>query len=132
MPMGMLRRIPPDSVAPLRAAGAAGSPVNRHLLHGRGPVDVVLPAGALTDQAHQAHPMPGFTLYEPIRGHILGIGERGIRSTVSRAQLEEALQGYFTSNHSFLLTEDFTQMDDLGDAIDRVSAVILGGHVPGP
>jgi len=86
MPTGMLRRIPPDSVAPLRAAGASGSPVNRHLLHGRSPVDVVLPAGALTDQAHQAHPMPDFTLYEPIRGHIPGAGERGIRSTVSRDQ----------------------------------------------
>jgi transposase len=41
-----------------------------------------------------------------------------------RAQLEEALQGYFTPHHSFLLTEYFSQMDDLDDAIDRVSAVI--------
>jgi transposase len=41
-----------------------------------------------------------------------------------RAELEEALQGYFTSHHSFLLTEYFSQMDDLDDAIERVSAVI--------
>ena len=41
-----------------------------------------------------------------------------------RAQLAEALQGYFTPHHSFLLTEYFSQMDDLDDAIDRVSAVI--------
>ena len=41
-----------------------------------------------------------------------------------RAQLEEALQGYFTPHHSFLLTEYFSQMDYLNDAIDRVSAVI--------
>jgi transposase len=41
-----------------------------------------------------------------------------------RAQLEEALQGYFTPHHSFLLTEYFSQMDYLDDAIDRVSAVI--------
>jgi transposase len=41
-----------------------------------------------------------------------------------RAQLEEALQGYFTPHHSFLLTEYFSQMDYLDDAINRVSAVI--------
>jgi transposase len=41
-----------------------------------------------------------------------------------RAQLEDALQGYFTPHHSFLLTEYFSQMDYLDDAIDRVSAVI--------
>jgi transposase len=41
-----------------------------------------------------------------------------------RAQLEEALQGYFTPHHSFLLTEYFSQMDYLDDAIDRVSEVI--------
>jgi transposase len=39
-----------------------------------------------------------------------------------RAQLEEALQGYFTPHQSFLLTEYFSQMDYLDDAIDRVSA----------
>jgi transposase len=41
-----------------------------------------------------------------------------------RAELEEALQGYFTPHHSFLLTEYFSQMDYLDDAIERVSAVI--------
>jgi transposase len=46
------------------------------------------------------------------------------RLRTKRAQLEEALQGYFTPHHRFLLTEDFSQMDDFDDAIDRVSAVI--------
>jgi transposase len=41
-----------------------------------------------------------------------------------RAELEEAWQGYFTPPHSFLLTEYFSQMDYLDDAIERVSAVI--------
>ena len=34
------------------------------------------------------------------------------------------MPGYFTPHHRFLLTEYFSQMDDLDDAIDRVSAVI--------
>jgi transposase len=46
------------------------------------------------------------------------------RLRAKRAQLEEALQGYFTPHHSFLLTEYFSQIDYLDDAIDRVSAVI--------
>jgi transposase len=46
------------------------------------------------------------------------------RLRAKRAQLEEALQGYFTPHHSFLLTEYFSQMDYLDDAIDRVSAAI--------
>jgi transposase len=46
------------------------------------------------------------------------------RLRAKRAQLAEALQGYFTPHHSFLLTEYFSQMDYLDDAIDRVSAVI--------
>jgi hypothetical protein len=31
MPIGMLKRIPPDSGVPLRTAGVAGGPVNRQL-----------------------------------------------------------------------------------------------------
>ena len=46
------------------------------------------------------------------------------RLRAKRDQLVEALQGYFTSHHSFLLTEYLSQIDDLDDAIDRVSAVI--------
>jgi hypothetical protein len=34
------------------------------------------------------------------------------RLRAKRAQLEEALQGYFTPHHRFLLTEYFSQMDD--------------------
>jgi transposase len=46
------------------------------------------------------------------------------RLRTKRAQLEEALQGYFTSHHRFLLTEYFSQIDYFDDAIARVSAVI--------
>jgi transposase len=46
------------------------------------------------------------------------------RLRTKRAQLEEALQGYFTPHHSFLLTEYFSQMDYFDDAIARVSGVI--------
>jgi transposase len=46
------------------------------------------------------------------------------RLRAKRAQLEEALQGYFTPHHSFLLTEYFSQIDYLDEAMDRVSAVI--------
>jgi len=38
--------------------------------------------------------------------------------------LEEALPGYCTPHHSFLLTEDLSQIDDLDDAIARVSTMI--------
>jgi transposase len=41
-----------------------------------------------------------------------------------RDWLAEALQGYFTSHHSFLLTESLSEIDSLRDAIARVSAVI--------
>jgi hypothetical protein len=37
--------------------------------------------------------------------------------------LEEALQGYCT-HHRFLLTEYLSQIDDLDDAIARVSTMI--------
>jgi transposase len=47
------------------------------------------------------------------------------RLRTTRAQLEEALQGYFTPHHRFLLTESFSQIDDFDDAIARVSAVIV-------
>jgi transposase len=46
------------------------------------------------------------------------------RLRTKRAQLTEALQGYFTSHHSFLLTEYLSQIDYLDEAIDRVSAAI--------
>src|SRR5919197_2094764 len=55
----------------------------------------------------------GATLAELARG----------RLRAKRDQLVEALQGYFTPHHSFLLTEYLSQIDDLDDAIDRVSAV---------
>jgi transposase len=48
---------------------------------------------------------------------------RGRRRT-KRDQLAEALQGYFTSHHSFLVTEYLSQIDSFDDAIDRVSALI--------
>jgi transposase len=46
------------------------------------------------------------------------------RLRAKRDQLAEALQGYFTPHHSFLLTEFLSQMDYLDDAIDHVSALI--------
>jgi transposase len=46
------------------------------------------------------------------------------RLRTKRDQLAEALQGYFTSHHSFLLTEYLSQIDYFDDAIDRVSALI--------
>ena len=46
------------------------------------------------------------------------------RLRAKRDQLTEALQGYFTAHHSFLLTEYLSQIDYFDDAIDRVSAVI--------
>jgi transposase len=46
------------------------------------------------------------------------------RLRTKRDQLAEALQGYFTSHHSFLVTEYLSQIDYFDDAIDRVSALI--------
>jgi transposase len=46
------------------------------------------------------------------------------RLRTKRDQLAEALQGYFTSHHNFLLTEYLSQIDYLDEAIDRVSAAI--------
>jgi transposase len=46
------------------------------------------------------------------------------RLRTKRDQLAEALRGYFTSHHGFLLTEYLCQIDDLDEAIDRVSAAI--------
>lgn len=46
------------------------------------------------------------------------------RLRTKRDQLADALQGYFTSHHSFLVTEYLSQIDYFDDAIDRVSAVI--------
>jgi transposase len=46
------------------------------------------------------------------------------RLRTKRDQLEEALRGYFTPHHGFLLTEYLSQIDYFDDAIDRVSAVI--------
>jgi transposase len=46
------------------------------------------------------------------------------RLRAKRSQLEEALQGYCTPHHSFLLTEYLSQIDDLDDAIARVSTMI--------
>jgi transposase len=46
------------------------------------------------------------------------------RLRAKRDQLEEALQGYCTPHHSFLLTEYLSQIDYLDDAIARVSTMI--------
>ena len=46
------------------------------------------------------------------------------RLRAKRDQLAEALQGYFSAHHSFLLTESLSQIDSFADAIERVSAVI--------
>jgi transposase len=46
------------------------------------------------------------------------------RLRAKRDQLAEALQGYFTPHHSFLLTEYLRQIDDLDEAIARVSTMI--------
>jgi transposase len=46
------------------------------------------------------------------------------RLRAKRDQLEEALHGYCTPHHSFLLTEYLSQIDDLDDAINRVSTMI--------
>jgi transposase len=46
------------------------------------------------------------------------------RLRTKRDQLAEALQGYFTPHHSFLVTEYLSQIDYFEDAIDRVSAMI--------
>jgi transposase len=46
------------------------------------------------------------------------------RLRTKRGQLAEALQGYFTSHHSFLVTEYLSQIDYFDDAIARVSAMI--------
>jgi transposase len=46
------------------------------------------------------------------------------RLRTKRDQLAEALRGYCTSHHCFLLTEYLCQMDDLDEAVDRVSAAI--------
>src|SRR5262245_17974126 len=46
------------------------------------------------------------------------------RLRTKRDQLAEALQGYFTPHHSFLVTEYLSQIDSCDDAIDRVSTVI--------
>jgi transposase len=61
------------------------------------------------------------------------VGERDVtvladfargRLRAKRVQLEEALQGYCTPHHSFLLTEYLSQIDYLDDAIARVSTMI--------
>jgi transposase len=46
------------------------------------------------------------------------------RLRTKRDQLAEALRGYCTSHHCFLLTEYLSQMDYLDEAVDRVSAAI--------
>jgi transposase len=46
------------------------------------------------------------------------------RLRTKRDQLAEALQGYFTSHHSFLVTEYLSQIDYFDEAIARVSAMI--------
>ena len=46
------------------------------------------------------------------------------RLRAKRDQLEEALRGYCTPHHSFLLTEYLSQIDYLDEAIARVSAMI--------
>jgi transposase len=46
------------------------------------------------------------------------------RLRAKRDQLAEALRGSCTSHHGFLLTEYLRQIDDLDEAIDRVSAAI--------
>jgi transposase len=46
------------------------------------------------------------------------------RLRAKRDQLAEALEGYFTAHHSFLLTAYLSQIDYFDDAIERVSAVI--------
>jgi transposase len=46
------------------------------------------------------------------------------RLRAKRDQLEEALQGYCTPHHSFLLAESLSQIDDLDDAIARASTMI--------
>jgi transposase len=46
------------------------------------------------------------------------------RLRAKRDQLEEALQGYCTPHHSFLLTEYLSQIDYLDEAIARVSTMI--------
>lgn len=46
------------------------------------------------------------------------------RLRTKRNELAEALQGYFTAHHSFLVTEYLSQIDYLDDAIDRVNAMI--------
>jgi transposase len=46
------------------------------------------------------------------------------RLRAKRDQLAEALEGYFTAHHSFLLTEYLSQIDYFDDAIERVSVVI--------
>jgi transposase len=46
------------------------------------------------------------------------------RLRAKRDQLAEALQGYFTPHHSFLLTEYLSQIDYLDEAIARVSTMI--------
>jgi transposase len=61
------------------------------------------------------------------------VGERDVtvladlargRLRAKRDQLEEALQGYCTPHHSFLLTEYLSQIDYLDEAIARVSTMI--------
>jgi transposase len=60
-------------------------------------------------------------------------GERGVtvladfaraRRRAKRGQLEEALRGYCTPHHSFLLTGYLGQIDYLDEAVARVSAMI--------
>jgi transposase len=46
------------------------------------------------------------------------------RMRAKRAELEDALQGYFTAHHSFLLTEHLSHIDYLDEVIERVSAMI--------
>jgi transposase len=46
------------------------------------------------------------------------------RLRTKRDQLAEALQGYFTPHHCFLVTEYLSQIDYFDDAIGRVSALI--------
>jgi transposase len=46
------------------------------------------------------------------------------RMRSKRAALEDALQGYFTAHHSFLLTEHLSHIDYLDEAIERASAMI--------
>jgi transposase len=46
------------------------------------------------------------------------------RLRTERDQLAAALRGYFTPHHGFLVTEYLSQIDDLDEAIDRVSAAL--------